>query len=232
MLSLLAAFVFPVSVTAQTTLRIGKNAMPPLSMEDDNGFLDRMLLEAFRRINRHIEFVILPSERSLSEANVGLLDGDHGRVAGLEKIYPNLLRVPEANMEWEFVAFAVKPGIVLNGWESLRSYHVGYIVGWKILEENVKAASLTKVTTPQQLFSLLKHGRVDLVIFERNGGGFQSREQNITGAYAIEPPLTRQKMFLYLNKKHADIVPALAEAIRDMKTDGTYEAFFPRSDPE
>lgn len=231
-LSLFIAFAFPGTAYSQPSLRIGKNSMPPLSMEDDTGLLDRMLLEVFRRVNRRVEFVILPSERALSEANAGLLDGDHGRVAGLEKNYPNLLRVPEANMEWEFVAFAVKPGIVLKGWESLRSYHVGYIVGWKILEENVKAASLTKVTTPQQLFALLKNGRVDLVIFERNGGGYQSREQSISGAYAVEPPLTRQDMFLYLNKKHADLVPALAQAIRDMKTDGTYDAFFPRSGPQ
>jgi len=209
-------------------LTIGTTIAPPLSMPDGNGMLDRLQREAFLRINMGVRFVTLPSERSLAEANSGGIDGDNNRIAGLEKNYPDLIQVPESNMAYEFTAFAVDPAVEVNGWESLSKYSVGYIQGWKILEENVKAAELTKVATPQQLFALLKAKRVDVIIYERFGGEHFIRELDVQGARALQPPLAKREMYLYLNRKHASIVEAVAKALRDMKADGSYQAVFAR----
>jgi hypothetical protein len=39
----------------------------------------------------------------------------------------------------------------------------------------------------------------------------------------LEEPFGRADMFIYLNRRHAALVPRLADAIRAMKADGTYE---------
>lgn len=209
-------------------LTIGTTIAPPLSMPDGNGMLDRLQREAFLRINMGVRFVTLPSERSLAEANSGGIDGDNNRIAGIEKSYPSLIQVPESNMVYEFTAFALDPAVEVNGWESLGKYSVGYIQGWKILDENVKAAELTKVATPQQLFALLKAKRVDVIIYERFGGDHFLRELDVQGARALQPPLAKREMYLYLNKKHGPIVEALANTLRGMKADGSYQAVFAR----
>lgn len=209
-------------------LTIGTTIAPPLSMPDGNGMLDRVQREAFLRINMGVQFVTLPSERSLAEANSGGIDGDNNRIAGLEKSYPGLIQVPESNMTYEFTAFTLDPAVEVNGWESLGKYSVGYIQGWKILDENVKAAELTRVATPQQLFTLLKAKRVDVIIYERFGGDYFLRELDVQGARALQPPLAKREMYLYLNRKHASIVEALATALRGMKADGSYQDVFAR----
>ena len=208
-------------------LRIGATHSPPLSLPDQSGMLDRMLKEAFSRIGVEVQFVTLPSERSLTEAVRGSIDGDNNRVAGLESRYPQLVQVPESNMSYEFMAFATQPARALSGWAGLDSLHVAHVIGWKIFEDNVKAPRVTKVSTSTQLFSLLKAGRADVVLFDRLGGNHQLKELDINQGYAVEPPLAKREMFLYLNAKHAALVPALTKALRAMKADGSHARFFP-----
>ncbi|WP_243366120.1 substrate-binding periplasmic protein [Fundidesulfovibrio soli] len=207
-------------------LVIGTTYAPPLSLPDQSGMLDRMLKEAFRRAGVQVEFVTLPSERSLADAEAGLIDGDNNRVAGLQNRYPNLIQLPESNMTYEFMAFATKPGLSINGWHDLDPYRVSYVIGWKILEDNVKAQDVTKVVNPTQLFSFLKAGRTDIVLYDRFGGDYHLKEHGVAGGYAVEPPLAKREMFLYLNSKHAELVAPLAEALRSMKADGTYARYF------
>lgn len=207
-------------------LRIGATDSPPLSLPDQRGMLDRMLKEAFSRIGVEVEFVTLPSERSLVEAERGNIDGDNNRVAGLSSRYPDLVQVPESNMSYEFSAFAARPGVSIKGWGDLDAYNVAYIIGWKILEENVTAPRVTKVATATQLFSLLKAGRADVVLFDRIGGNHYLHELGVAHGYAVQPPLARREMYLYLNAKHAHLVPALARALRAMKADGTHARYF------
>ncbi len=207
-------------------LRIGATHSPPLSLPDQSGMLDRMLKEAFSRIGVEVQFVTLPSERSLTEAVRGSIDGDNNRVAGLESRYPQLVQVPESNMSYEFMAFATQPGRALSGWAGLDSLHVAHVIGWKIFEDNVNAPRVTKLPTAKQLFLFLQAGRAEVALFDRIGGHYWLSQLGIKQGVAIEPPLAKREMYLYLNAKHADLVPALAKALRGMKEDGSHAQFF------
>lgn len=225
---LVIAFVLPLSqaFAQKPVLTIGVTNSPPLSLPDQSGMLDRMLKEAFSRIGIHVEFVTLPSERSLVEAEIGSIDGDNNRVAGLQSRYPHLIQVPESNMTYEFMAFTTRPGMAIKDWGDLAPLNVAYIIGWKIFEDNVKASRVTKVPSSAQLFSFLKAERADVVLYDRIGGNYHLKEFGITQGYAVEHPLAKREMFLYLNAKHADLVPALAKVLRAMKADGSHARFF------
>lgn len=218
------------ALAERPVLRIGTTDSPPLSTPDQKGMLDRMLKEAFARIGVQVEFVTLPSERSLALADAGELDGDNNRVAGLQHRYANLVQVPESNMSYEFMAFATQPGVRVNGWRDLDRFRVAHVIGWKIFEDNVSAPQVTRVGTARQLFSFLDAGRADVVLFDRIGGRHFLKTLGVSKGYAVEPPLARRDMYLYLNARHAALIPALTRTLQAMKADGSHARYFRNPD--
>lgn len=225
-LGIVAAFLlFECAVPAAAeTLVLNTADVFPGSTPEGTGYADLILREAAARMGFSLETVHLTSERALTNANDGIEDGNYARVAGLERLYPNLIRVPEKIMEFDFVGFAKDPTLKISGWQSLTPYHVGIVTGWKILEANVVGTrSLTKVGTPEALFEILALGRVDLVVFDRSQGVAVLAGRHLAGIWPLESPLARQEMFVYLNRRHAALVPRMAEVLRGMKRDGTFE---------
>lgn len=200
---------------------------PPVTTVAHDGALDDILREAFRRAGCKLRMVVAPSERGLVNANSGTVDGVANRIAGLEKGYPNLIRVAEPNMAYEFMAFARRP-LAVKGWDDLRPLRVGLITGWKILEENTRAAEVIMADGPRQLFELLMADRVDVVLYERQLGQHHVAVHGLKGVHALESPLARRDMHVYLNARHAELAPRLAAALRGMKADGSHAAIIAR----
>jgi len=196
----------------------------PLSSPDGTGFEDKILKEAFRRIGKEIKIIHLPSERALVNANAGIDDGNFVRIAGLEKTYPNLIRVPEKIWMFEFAVFSKKGDLKIKDWESLKPFDVGIITGWKILEANVLGTrSLTKVNDSEALFNLLLKDRADLVIFDRLQGQVLLKNKGLSEIKSLKPNLAKQDMFVYLHRRHAELVAPLVKALQTMKQDGTFQ---------
>lgn len=208
----------------------GWAATPVLTISTNNTPEDRKVLaavsrEVFRRLGMDVDFVRMPSERSLRAADSGETDGEGLRVAGLSDTYGNLIQVPEPFVRISFVAFARKATSIAvdRGWDSLRPHRVAFITGWKMFEANASVArSVTKVNSPEQLFRMLDADRVDLALYTRVGGTTLLRDLGLTSIVALEPSLRDLDMFVYLNRKHEALVPRLAQALREAKRDGTH----------
>lgn len=221
--SLFLFFFLTAPCLATQPLLLGTFAGPPLSNENRTGFYDRVIQEAFKRINLRIDIEHLPAERSLANADAGITAGDFVRISGLEKLYPNLVMVPEKITDFEFVAFSKTLRLKTSSWETLKPFDVAIVRGWKILEKNlVGTHSLTFAHDQNQLFNLLVNDRADIIVYSRFEGYALIRSQGLDGIKALEPPLDVREMYLYLNKKHLDLVQPLAKALRKMKEDGTY----------
>jgi len=194
----------------------------PNATEDFQGIGDRLMLEAFRQLQIPLKIERLPSERALIRANEGEEDGNFARVEGLEKQYPNLIRVPEELVRFEFVAFAKKDRKnSITTWEKLKDYHVGIVTGWKILEANIQGTrSLTKVDRGPLLFGMLDKEKIDFAIFDRRQGMVMSRELKLAGIAPQDTPLAVKSMYLYLHQKHRDQVPKIQAVLARMKRDG------------
>jgi len=225
-ISLILIF-FSFSIQAAKEITLNTTGKPPLNTPQLTGFMDLVAKEAFRRIGYTLKTVQLPAERGLINVNAGLEDGEMSRINGLDKLYPNLIQVPEKIMDWEFVAFSSNKIILTQGWQSLLPYSVAFINGWKILEKNVpKKTDITKVRTPEQLFLMLSKNRADLILYERWGGLLYTTTNKIRTIKQQHPPLATKKMFIYLHKKHTALIPKLASALKKMKLDGSYKAFY------
>ncbi|MBF0329187.1 MAG: transporter substrate-binding domain-containing protein [Nitrospirae bacterium] len=217
------AFAFAQPALSQTIVLNTAND-PPNSTDDHTGICERVMTEAFRRIGIKLKIVDLPSERALINANEGIEDGNFARVEGLEKLYPNLIRISETITTFEFVAFSKKASFKTLGWDSLRPYNIGIITGWKILENNIAGVkSLTKVRDEKLLFNLLLSEKADVVVYDRMQGKFVLKQLGAKDIKILQPPLAVKGMYPYLHKRHADLVPKLEQVLRTMKKDGTFK---------
>lgn len=199
---------------------------PPYTTSARSGFLDVIVGEAFRRLGYELRLVKLPPERGLINANAGIEDGDLTRIAGIEKLYPNLVRVPEKLMDWEFTAFSKDVSIPSN-WPQLRQRSVGHIKGWKIYEQNFAGAGrVSTADDPDQLFRLLDLNRIEVALYERWIGLAFLRQQGLKGIRPLAPVLATREMFIYLHRRHASLAPKLADSLRAMKREGIYQRVY------
>ena len=212
---------------AAEKLNINTGDAPPLHKPDQSGFIDSILHQAFSRIGHEITINYLPAERSLQNANAGIDDGDSDRIAGLERIYPNLMAVPESIMDWEFVAFSKQSNIQLSSWRDIKPYSIAYITGWKIFERNTEDIRVvTPVDDVHQLFSLIINDRSDIALYEKWQGLSHLHKQKRNDVFVLSSPLAIKPKFLYLHKKHHKLIPQLAEALKIMKNDGSYQKIY------
>ena len=224
--------LFSASTFSQTIV-LGTAFGAPVSNETQTGFGDVVLAEAFRRIGFEFESLRLPAERALINANQGIDDGELLRVAGLQEKYSNLIQVPEKVLSVDLVLFTKNhPEFIVKGWESMATHSLAIITGWKIMESNFSKlggqSELIKTDNAMQLFTLLEKGRVDFIAYSSWSGLDYLKQHNITGITLLEPPLASPGFYTYLHKKHKNIVPRLANAIRGMKNDGTLQVMFDR----
>ena len=211
-------------VNGAAPLVLNTAARAPRSLPDGTGYQDRIITEAFRRIGIQVQIITQPPERALINANEGAIDGDCWRVSGNEARYPNLVMVPEPVDEASIKVFTRDPDMRITGWADLKPYDVAFINGWKILEAKVTATrTLDRVKDIDALFVLLDKGRTDAALVDPVMGQAVVRRRGLTGIRILEPPLTRQDMYMYLHRRHADLVPRLTETLRQMKRDGTFQ---------
>ncbi len=217
------------SVSADTVISITSGRGAPFVNADNTGFYDLIVKNMFERNGIEARVVLLPSERSLINANKGIDDGNIARIKGINKKYSNLIMVPEKIIDFEFVAFTKNRQFRVNNWEQLQQYNVTFINGWKVFEKKVKHyKSLVRARDSAQLFNLISNGRADIALYDL-WSGLWWLKHNPDEIYYLKPPIASFQLYLYVHKKHKNLVPDLARALKSMKADGTYQKIYNQS---
>jgi polar amino acid transport system substrate-binding protein len=209
--------------SAGITLRLGNSRYPPIVTARQDGVIDRIYLELSRRLD--IKIIINPvesGERVLINANNGIDDGDVARGPGLEKLYPNLVRVAVPVYHFQMAVFSRNIDFRVAGADSIKPYDVGILRGWKILEDITRGArSVTSLESGEQLFTMLQKGRIEIVVFEKPQGLAILKQMKIPEIRLLQPNLLEGNFYLYLHKKHMDLLPKITAVLEDMQKDGT-----------
>ncbi len=209
---------------------IGSCHRPPLSVAESAGIIDRIVVEAFRRVGLQACIEPLPCQRSLLNADGGQIDGDILRIpAAIASRYPNLRGVPEILYAMPMAGFVKRTDLAPKNLGDLAPLRVGFILGWKILEESVQATDTLRVRGPEELFPLLNDGKADVVIYDRFTGLHLIKEQGLEGIRVLDPPLIVTPQYLVLHRRHEHLIAPLAEALRAIKADGSYAEAFRRA---
>ena len=232
-IAVLVAAVFSIpSEAADTMVLVGtesvKNSMY-------GPWLTRVFTEAFRRLGYEFQYNGYPAARASAMSDAGEVDGEISRVFEYQETHPNLIRVDEALYSAKFVAFAAKPGIVLQGWKSLQNttYKVEYRRGVKLCESElplvVAADQLSDVTTAEQGLKKLIAGRTDLYVdveftTVEAMKGVNPDEFDVSAVYQAGI-MQEIDAYAYLHKKHAALVPKVVEVLKTMKQEGLFEHY-------
>ena len=198
-------------------------------------YLILVFTEAFGRLGYELQYDGYPAARASAMSDSGEADGEISRVFEYQAAHPNLIRVEEELYSTNFVAFAAKSGIVLQGWNSLKNtdYIVDYRRGVKLSESRlsqvVPPGHLSEVTSAAQGLKKLISGRTDLyvdvefTILEAKKG----LSPNAFDVSALYPAGIMQKVdaFSYLHKKHALLVPQLTKTLKAMKQEGLFDSY-------
>lgn len=214
------------SARAEQTLVLNSSYYAPVTSEAHDGVLDLVYRELSRRLGIRIEIQMLPAaERVLLNVNEGIVDGDVGRIEGLDKIkYPNLVRVPVPVMKYEMAVFSRSFDFRVAGSPSIMPYHVGVVRGWKILEQaSTGARSVTPVENAEQMFSMLDKSRIEIALLEKLQGLQIIRSMDIKGIKVLQPALLEGYWYLYLNKKHEALIPRITAELRKMEQEGVLQ---------
>lgn len=180
----------------------------------------RVLTEAYQKLDVSIEFIDYPAERALSHSNSGKADGELGRIAGLNKKYPNMLLVPVPVFWLEGMVFTKEAAFEVDGWKSLKPYRIGIMRGIKFAEKGTDGMNRQVVNTIIQMFKLLEVERVDVVVETRINGLKCLQDHCISGIKPLEPPLVSKKLYHYLHKKNEILVPRISAVLKEMESQG------------
>lgn len=195
-------------------------------------YLRRIYSELFSRVGVPIEIRTLPTARLALELANGSIDGDLGRPWAFAESQPNLVRIDEPVMEIVFALWTLNPTIKLSKLEQLRAlpytatYTRGVVQCEEILKSVLPEQRVLDVTTTSNALGMLHYGRnelycgVDVAVLSDAG----------SPEFADKPPLLKvmnvakpDAIYLYLQRKHAALVPQIGTTLRKMRTEGTLE---------
>ena len=199
-------------------------------------WLTLIFAEVFRRLGYEFQYDGYPAARASAMSDAGTVDGEISRVFEYQMSHPNLIRVDEVLYSTNFVAFAVKPGIVLHGWRSLQNttYNVEYRRGVKLSESELSLVvapdHLSDVATAEQGLKRLIVGRTDLYVdveftIAQALKRLTPDEFDVSALYQAGI-MQEVDAYAYLHKKHAALLPRVAETLQAMKQEGLFERYF------
>ncbi|MGI2106536.1 substrate-binding periplasmic protein [Shewanella frigidimarina] len=184
---------------------------------------ERVLKEAYRRINIDIVINQYPASRSLYLSEKGSTDGELFRIGGQNKKYPNLLQISVPINKLEAVAFTKNAQFTVNGWESLKPYKVGIQRGIRFAEKgtrSIKGLYTHVVNSNEQLFSLLEKDRVDVIVIAYLNGLETMQKLKIPGIKLLKPAIETYPLYHYLHKKNEHLQPEITASLQSMKEEG------------
>lgn len=182
-----------------------------------------VLAEAYKRLGMTLEVHRYPGERSLVSANDGLTDGELYRKVGMERDYPNLIIVPVPLQLYEIVIFTRDTHFIVNGWESLRPFTIGFVRGIKIVEASTVGMRTEPVPTMQQALQKMTMGRTDVVVGNRVSGLAAARALKMDDIRVLGPALASFPVYHYVHRKHEALVPRLTAVLQQMQKEKIIE---------
>jgi len=197
----------------------------------------RLYTEALGRLGIGFEFLEVPPNRATAMAAAGEVDGELGRTREFAALYPTLVRVEEWNTAVLFSAYAVKPGLSIDGWDALRRspHTIGYRLGIKEIEHELEKDAYRGRTEAVNDFvsglQMLQRGRIDLYADVQNAiePYLVAPDDRLDRDPALRPRvagvLFRTTGHAYLHERHRDLAPRLSAVLHEMKREGLHERY-------
>ena len=209
---------FTIPAQAEHTLQLGYIGAP-LSYASLS-----VLKAAYAKIGYTVIANKAPGERSLTDSNAGLNDGEVHRIKSIASQYPKLIRVEVPINYVEGMLISCNTSYTIESLADLIPYRVVVRIG------NKYATKLTKnlpyvIKTPdtEKMVTLLMEGRADMILSDRPWAMSQQMRPGKECLIINEPPLVTIPLYHYLHQKNAAIVPKITQILQSMHDNGESE---------
>ncbi len=175
-----------------------------------------MIRGLYQSLGHDIEVHYFPAKRSLIQAkNDERYDGELLRIAEAQSLLPNLIRVPEPLTEVSLFMLAHTLDHSLDDIASLSGYKLAAIRGIIFTDRALKDFDVAYINDFQQGIDLLSLKRVDLFMIP--GFFTAGLSERFPDFHLLHSPYPPMQLYHYLHRRHIELIPALAEAIRKLK---------------
>lgn len=222
LLVLLCVICFCHKAAANTPLTIAIIKNTP-----DQTATTSILKAIYAQAGLEVDFIALPGKRALIESSSGRVDGEAQRIFEIGEEYPSLIRVPTSFISWKFTAFSKQPDKTFDSWQSLFGYNVAMVRGIKYAEIGLRQANIEKVSIVSdivEMLSFLEADFVDVAISSDFNGRLQIARRDYADVHIHYPAIGELKLFHYLHVKNERFIPALNEAVMNLKKTGELQA--------
>jgi polar amino acid transport system substrate-binding protein len=203
-----------------------------LNLNQPNTILCRLVIEeAFKRNGLKTTFKTFPLKQSLEMVETGQADGDLLRLGSIT--WKNYIRIDEPLYSASFLAYAVREDISVQTWEDLKTnnYRIGYLAGvvkpTNIIENKLRIDESKRVlitTDDSSGFKMLLENRFDIFIIGYFPAMKVLKEKDfLSEGVRLAGSVENFNIHSFLNSKHIDLAPIIAETIREMKKDGSFD---------
>lgn len=189
--------------------------------------------DIFARLGISVEFWSLPNLRASKYADDGEVDGELTRSYDYGVMHPALMRVEEPHRVTRLYAYSTNEGLSLSGWKSLagKGLRVECPRGMVLCLEKVRpympGGAVAEVESPEQGVLRLLEGRADVYI--SNADGVETALRDADPALSSRGMAIRQVGLmgtttghLWLQRRHAALVPEVERALASMKAEGAF----------
>lgn len=160
----------------------------------------------------------MPAERSLREANVGIIDGDVARLESAVVGFPNLIKVDvpvlvigywvlvtdQANCPADHIELSQLTPVGVNG---LRFFERVY---------NQSDVGYENADTIESMLAMLDLSRADYTVLPSATAAAYGEKFGISLERCLDEPLFSDKLFTYLNKRHESELESFYQAYREV----------------
>lgn len=232
-MSILLALLLPVAASAQTLVS-GATQWAPYTFSEEGGGPQGIAVEVARQVldsaGIQADFVFYPTNRlklmeqqgrvDLNYADSPLWRDEHGDV-------PFLYSAPYLDVKEHLFFLAGHPSRELS-LAQLDSLNIGGVRGYRYptLEAAFQAQRLVRLDTAREdaLMELLMLGRVDAIVMTDDMFAYLVHTRGLNpGTFFRGPLITTAPVAIKLNPRHAQYLPGINEAIRQLLERGTVE---------
>ncbi len=213
--ALLALMLSVAGASAQQQLRFSAFEAPNLTP-----IARKILVRAYAELGIRIETVVENPQRALLDSASGVTDGELVRVSSVADKYQTLIRVDVPLVVARIFAYTNKQPLRGKALAELKHLRVGHVAGARFASEAaVGFAEIWEADTPEQLFEMLHHDRIDLVIVGEETGRRIIRDAELKGVFPLLPSLREVAFYHLLHERHADLVPRIKAVLRRLMVD-------------
>nr|WP_319386579.1 transporter substrate-binding domain-containing protein [uncultured Roseibium sp.] len=179
-----------------------------------------IVTSAYAALGIRVDLVRAPRSRTLVLSSTGQVDGEVVAGSAIEARYPSLMRVDVPLMTVEVMVFTCSEGLSSSQGPGLASKRVGRLAGAVVLENLTQNfQDVWEGENFEELFDMLKLGRLDAVLGARQVLEAYRAENEIGCIRVIDEPLRSVRLFHYLHEKNADLIPSVRSALKELSAE-------------